>query len=50
MNTLKRSPSKYCHYCSRLAMIAEEGRGTWYVHKMLGLTEASAGTNLDLGL
>jgi hypothetical protein len=31
-------------------MITEEGCETWYVHKMLGLTEASAGMNLDLGL
>jgi hypothetical protein len=31
-------------------MIAEEGRKKWYVQKILDLTEASAGTNLDLGL
>lgn len=31
-------------------MIAEEGRKKWYIQKILDLTKASAGMNLDLGL
>lgn len=49
-NTLKRSPSYNWRCCSRFIMIAEEGRKKWYVQKILDLTEASAGTDLDLGL